>query len=145
MSRAPRADPGWQDRALCAMSDSPNDWFPENGRPPARVRRTCAACPVRAECLRFAVENGERQGIWGGLSDEERRALPLGAPPPPAYCASGRHPRIPGGTGADGRCLACRREADAGRREAEIAASRIARRAARNGSASPQSGRSLAA
>ena len=124
------SDLGWQGRALCATSGSPDDWFPDKGSPPASVRRTCADCPVRAECLAYALENGIRYGIWGGLSDDERRGIDRGAPPPPAYCASGRHPRTPRGTGADGRCLACRHGADAGKREAD-AVKRIGRRTAR--------------
>lgn len=124
-------DLGWQAHALCASSGSPDDWFPDKGRPRARVRHTCAACPVREQCLAYAIGNGIRYGIWGGLAEEERRALPSGAPPPPAYCAAGRHPRSPGSTGARGRCLACRRESDAGGREAEQAAKRVARREAR--------------
>jgi WhiB family transcriptional regulator, redox-sensing transcriptional regulator len=127
----------WRDRALCATSESPDDWFPDHGRQPERVRlrveRTCAACPVRAECLAYAVENGERYGIWGGMTEEERRGVSLPRRAASRYCASGRHLRTPEGTGARGTCLACRRESDADRRAAE--------RVARTGSLSPQSGR----
>jgi WhiB family redox-sensing transcriptional regulator len=127
------SDLGWQERALCASSGSPDDWFPDQGRPSARavrnVERTCAACPVRSECLAYALRNGVRYGTWGGLSEEERRGVSRPAPRASRYCAAGRHRRAPADTGADGRCLACRRESDADRR------------AARPGTPVPQSGR----
>jgi WhiB family redox-sensing transcriptional regulator len=65
--------PEWMDRALCAQL-APDAWFPEGG-PATSARRVCAACPVRAECLAYALGNGERFGIWGGLAYDERRAV----------------------------------------------------------------------
>lgn len=134
-------DLGWQDRALCAASASPDDWFPDAGRPSARavrnVESTCAACPVRSECLAYAVDNGIRHGIWGGLSEEERRGIPRGAPAPDRYCRKRLHVLAGANIACDGRCLACKRETEAAKRAAD--------RVARTGSSSPQSGRRLAA
>ena len=67
-------DQGWQDRALCAQTD-PEAFFPEKGGSTREAKRVCHSCDVRAECLDYALENDERFGIWGGLSERERRRL----------------------------------------------------------------------
>ena len=67
-------DRGWQDRALCAQTD-PEAFFPEKGGSTREAKRTCRACEVRAECLAYALDHDERFGIWGGLSERERRRL----------------------------------------------------------------------
>ena len=61
----------WQDAALCAQVD-PNEWFPEKGKSTRQAKQVCRGCPVRAECLDYALEHGELYGVWGGLSPEER-------------------------------------------------------------------------
>ena len=68
------ADLGWQDRALCAQTD-PEAFFPEKGGSTREAKRVCRSCEVRAECLEYALEHGERWGIWGGLSERERRRV----------------------------------------------------------------------
>jgi WhiB family transcriptional regulator, redox-sensing transcriptional regulator len=65
---------GWQDRALCAETD-PEAFFPEKGGSTREAKKICTGCEVRAECLEFALANDERFGIWGGLSERERRRL----------------------------------------------------------------------
>jgi WhiB family redox-sensing transcriptional regulator len=65
---------GWQDRALCAQTD-PEAFFPEKGGSTREAKRVCRSCEVRAECLEYALEHDERFGIWGGLSERERRRL----------------------------------------------------------------------
>ena len=67
-------DRSWQDRALCAETD-PEAFFPEKGGSTREAKRTCRACEVRADCLEYAIEHDERFGIWGGLSERERRRL----------------------------------------------------------------------
>src|SRR5215469_7819696 len=67
-------DLGWQDRALCAQTD-PEAFFPEKGGSTREAKRVCRSCDVRAECLELALANDERFGIWGGLSERERRRL----------------------------------------------------------------------
>ncbi|MBB4071504.1 WhiB family transcriptional regulator [Leucobacter sp. OH2974_COT-288] len=64
----------WQARALCAETD-PEAFFPEKGGSTREAKRICEQCEVRAQCLEYALENDERFGIWGGLSERERRKL----------------------------------------------------------------------
>lgn len=67
-------EPNWQERALCAQTD-PEAFFPEKGGSTREAKKVCLGCDVRSECLDFAVANEERFGIWGGLSERERRKL----------------------------------------------------------------------
>lgn len=64
----------WQERALCAQTD-PEAFFPEKGGSTREAKNVCAACEVREQCLEYALANDERFGIWGGLSERERRKL----------------------------------------------------------------------
>lgn len=66
--------PEWVTDAVCAQTD-PDAWFPDKGGSTASAKRICAGCPVRERCLAYAMERRERFGIWGGLSERERRAL----------------------------------------------------------------------
>jgi WhiB family transcriptional regulator, redox-sensing transcriptional regulator len=68
------ADEAWRLNALCAETD-PEAFFPEKGGSTREAKRVCVGCEVRAECLEFALRNDERFGIWGGLSERERRRL----------------------------------------------------------------------
>ena len=70
--------PDWQERALCAQTD-PEAVFPEKGGSTREAKRICASCEVRPECLEYALAFDERFGIWGGLSERERRRLKRGA------------------------------------------------------------------
>jgi WhiB family redox-sensing transcriptional regulator len=67
-------DQPWADQALCAQTD-PEAFFPEKGGSTRVAKATCAKCFVQAECLDWALSTNERFGIWGGLSERERRAL----------------------------------------------------------------------
>jgi WhiB family transcriptional regulator, redox-sensing transcriptional regulator len=64
----------WQDQALCAQTD-PEAFFPEKGGSTREAKRVCGRCEVRSECLEYALAHDERFGIWGGLSERERRRL----------------------------------------------------------------------
>jgi WhiB family transcriptional regulator, redox-sensing transcriptional regulator len=64
----------WQVDALCAQTD-PEAFFPEKGGSTRDAKKVCSACTVRSECLEYALGNDERFGIWGGLSERERRRL----------------------------------------------------------------------
>jgi len=66
--------PAWHDLARCAETD-PEIFFPEKGESVRPAKRVCAGCEVRAECLQDALDRGERFGVWGGLSERERRVL----------------------------------------------------------------------
>jgi len=70
----PEEEPDWQERALCAQTD-PEAFFPEKGGSTREAKRICSGCEVRAECLDYALTHDERFGIWGGLSERERRRL----------------------------------------------------------------------
>ncbi|WP_207345194.1 WhiB family transcriptional regulator [Arthrobacter sp. E3] len=65
---------GWQTDALCAQTD-PEAFFPEKGGSTRDAKKVCGACNVKAQCLEYALANDERFGIWGGLSERERRRL----------------------------------------------------------------------
>jgi WhiB family redox-sensing transcriptional regulator len=67
----------WQERALCAQTD-PEAFFPEKGGSTREAKRICQGCEVRDECLDYALAHDERFGIWGGLSERERRRLKRG-------------------------------------------------------------------
>lgn len=67
----------WQERALCAQTD-PEAFFPEKGGSTREAKKICQGCEVRAECLEYALAHDERFGIWGGLSERERRRLKRG-------------------------------------------------------------------
>jgi WhiB family redox-sensing transcriptional regulator len=66
----------WRLDALCAETD-PEAFFPEKGGSTREAKRVCTGCDVRAECLESALANDERFGIWGGLSERERRRIRL--------------------------------------------------------------------
>ncbi len=67
-------DPDWQERALCAQTD-PEAFFPEKGGSTREAKKICVGCEVKDECLEYALGHDERFGIWGGLSERERRRL----------------------------------------------------------------------
>lgn len=64
----------WQELALCAQTD-PEAFFPEKGGSTREAKKICTGCEVKAECLEYALAHDERFGIWGGLSERERRRL----------------------------------------------------------------------
>lgn len=94
----------WRDSAACA--DDPDTQFPAPTDLPAvsRARRVCAACPVRAECLRDALRHAEPHGVWGGFTPNERTRLAGGMPA--AICAGCRLWFVPG-QAATSRCYGC--------------------------------------
>ncbi|MGP8162459.1 MAG: WhiB family transcriptional regulator [Acidimicrobiales bacterium] len=70
-SQGPRA---WQARANC-MGVDPELFFPERGSSTREAKEVCRGCVVRVECLEFAIANSEKFGIWGGMSERERRRV----------------------------------------------------------------------
>jgi WhiB family transcriptional regulator, redox-sensing transcriptional regulator len=69
----------WRDDAACRNAD-PDLFFPIGGAGPALhqiegAKRVCRACPVRAPCLAWALDNGVASGVWGGATEDERRVL----------------------------------------------------------------------
>jgi WhiB family transcriptional regulator, redox-sensing transcriptional regulator len=70
---------GWWSRAACATAD-PELFFPISSSGPAlrqvmRAKAICARCDIQPECLRYALGAGSIQGVWGGMTEEERRRL----------------------------------------------------------------------
>lgn len=72
-------DESWRDAALCAQTD-PEAFYPEKGGSTREAKKVCASCGVRDECLQSALDADERFGIWGGLSERERRKLHKATP-----------------------------------------------------------------
>jgi WhiB family redox-sensing transcriptional regulator len=64
----------WQRQANC-MGVEPDLFFPERGASTREAKEVCRGCVVRADCLEYALANGEKFGIWGGLSERERRKI----------------------------------------------------------------------
>ncbi|MFT4246186.1 MAG: WhiB family transcriptional regulator [Micrococcaceae bacterium] len=64
----------WQVDALCVQTD-PEAFFPEKGGSTRDAKKVCGACSVKNQCLEYALSSDERFGIWGGLSERERRKL----------------------------------------------------------------------
>jgi WhiB family redox-sensing transcriptional regulator len=71
---AASGDASWRDAALCAQSD-PEAWFPEKGGSSREAKAVCRMCLVRADCLEYALDKQEKFGIWGGMSERERRRI----------------------------------------------------------------------
>lgn len=64
----------WHRYANCLGVD-PDLFFPERGASTREAKEVCRGCVVREQCLEFALTNGEKFGIWGGLSERERRRI----------------------------------------------------------------------
>lgn len=92
----------WRARALCAQTN-PDAFFPEGTSPARAAKRICAACPVTRQCLAYALENNETEGVWGGKSPRERQAMR----PAPSWSVE--------------RAVEVRRLADSGLTDEEIA------------------------
>jgi len=71
--------PSWMSDGTCRHAD-PDLFFPAPHSPAGRAQAQtakliCACCPVRRECLAYALETRQKYGIWGGLTEEERRTM----------------------------------------------------------------------
>ena len=69
-----RQERSWQLQANC-MGVDPDLFFPERGASTREAKEVCRGCVVREDCLEYALANGEKFGIWGGMSERERRRL----------------------------------------------------------------------
>ena len=67
-------DRRWQERANCLGVD-PDLFFPERGASTKEAKAVCGGCEVKSECLEYALRHGEKFGIWGGMSERERRRI----------------------------------------------------------------------
>jgi WhiB family redox-sensing transcriptional regulator len=74
----------WKQRGACVGAD-PDDFHPKTTKRRktpasedsmiARAKAICATCEVRAECLSYALDRPEKEGVWGGMAPEEREAV----------------------------------------------------------------------
>jgi WhiB family redox-sensing transcriptional regulator len=69
----------WRNRAAC-LDEDPELFFPIGNTGPAllqieEAKAVCRRCEVVETCLKWAIESGQDAGVWGGLSEDERRAL----------------------------------------------------------------------
>jgi WhiB family redox-sensing transcriptional regulator len=65
----------WQLYAECAPRAGEVDFFPARGESVRDAKAVCAVCPVTSQCLEFALQHKVAHGVWGGLSERERRTL----------------------------------------------------------------------
>jgi WhiB family redox-sensing transcriptional regulator len=66
---------GWQQFAECVHHVGEVDFFPARGESLRDAKAVCTVCPVKNECLEFALRLKVAHGVWGGLSERERRSL----------------------------------------------------------------------
>ncbi len=64
----------WTAQAACRGTDT-EIFYPANADEEAEALSICATCPVRAQCLDYAIRNRETYGIWGGATPEQRRRM----------------------------------------------------------------------
>lgn len=69
----------WRHRAAC-LTEDPELFFPIGNTGPAlmqitEAKKVCRRCDVREACLQWALDAGQDHGVWGGLSEDERRAM----------------------------------------------------------------------
>ncbi|MCU1430581.1 MAG: putative WhiB family transcriptional regulator [Actinomycetia bacterium] len=64
----------WMLHAKC-RGVKPADFFPSDGLGVESAQHVCKTCPVRVECLEYALENRIEHGVWGGASERERRRI----------------------------------------------------------------------
>lgn len=95
-------DDDWMREAVCTQTDV-EAFFPEGGSSAALARRVCLGCPVRSDCLKWAMDTDERYGVLGGMTERERARLRNGINP------LRRGARKPNGHGFN--CHCCRRAA----------------------------------
>lgn len=98
--------PAWMAAAACkGMTEI---MFPNRGEDSRDGRTICLTCPVREECLDAAIDNGEKYGVWGGLSETQRRRVRRDRnrnKPPVETCVNG-HPKEHQ-SAVNGKCLIC--------------------------------------
>ena len=80
-------DPNWQREGACHGMNV-NLWFPRRGESPNKIleaKRICQQCPIQQKCLDYSLWHHEKHGIWGGLTELERRNMrrTLGIQPGP--------------------------------------------------------------
>ena len=64
----------WRQRAACRGVD-PDVFYPSTDEEAEEAKSICRVCPVREACLEYALANRERDGVWGGATERERRRI----------------------------------------------------------------------
>lgn len=64
----------WMIHGRCRGA-APKEFFPSDGLGVEAAQRVCIGCPVKAECLEYALEHRIEHGVWGGASERERRRI----------------------------------------------------------------------
>ena len=64
------------DEAACKTAD-PSLFFPERTHDVSQAKIICERCPVQGDCLEHSIENNEQYGVWGGMSERQRRKIIL--------------------------------------------------------------------
>lgn len=82
--------PEWVAAAVCAQVD-PELFYPDKGGSVRDAKRVCTRCPVRPQCLAYALDGDERHGVWGGLSEPERRRRARAAATDPSTSQEADH------------------------------------------------------
>lgn len=100
----------WRHRAVCRDED-PELFFPVGTSGPAlaqqeQAKAVCRRCPVASQCLAWALQTGQDAGVWGGMSEDERRALKRRTARPRARAHRRRRGRLPAYLVADVHRLA---------------------------------------
>lgn len=67
-------DESWAHQGLCVGQD-PEIWFPKNEADEPVAVRVCVRCPVKRECAEYALRIKEAHGVWGGLTEQDRRRI----------------------------------------------------------------------
>lgn len=98
----------WTQEALCREVGETNLWFPDKGESSREARRVCLGCPVRVECLQYALDNNEHWGIFGGFTERDRKKLMRGVNPIHTSVPRPAPLRV-NGHGIACRCTECRR------------------------------------
>jgi WhiB family redox-sensing transcriptional regulator len=74
MSTTGRWTHDWRQYARCLGAD-PDLFYPTSEEAAEEAKSICAVCPVREPCLEYAITAREKEGVWGGLTERERRRL----------------------------------------------------------------------
>ena len=69
--------PKWQRQGAC-LGAHPDLFFPERGQSTKPAKEICKSCKVKEECLKFALDGSEQFGVWGGMSERQRKRLRMG-------------------------------------------------------------------
>ncbi len=100
-------DRSWDRKARCRGDRDPERFF----RDEAASVEFCLGCPVRVKCLQWALDTDQSTGVWGGTTEDQRKALRLAAAAPVGTwktCPKGLHEMTPERVTTGGECVPCK-------------------------------------